>query len=47
MLSMQSISKKYGELYALKDAELEIKKGEMVALIGNNGFRKNNIDENY
>jgi ribose transport system ATP-binding protein len=37
VLQLQHISKEYPGVRALKDVSLEVKKGEILALIGENG----------
>lgn len=36
-VSMQSIQKRFGGIHALDNAKLELKKGEVLGLIGENG----------
>jgi len=43
MLSIQSLNVSYGQIQVIHDANLEIKKGEIVALIGCNGAGKTTI----
>jgi branched-chain amino acid transport system ATP-binding protein len=40
ILTVQSVTVRYGAIEALKDASMEIKRGEIVALIGANGAGK-------
>lgn len=42
-LSMQSVSKQFGAVTALADIELELRLGEVVALIGDNGAGKTTL----
>ena len=37
MLNVDNINVYYGQIHALKDVSLEVKEGEIVALIGANG----------
>ncbi len=43
MLSVKNINVYYGNIYAVKDVSFEIKKGEIVTLIGANGAGKSTI----
>ncbi len=43
MLKVENISKRYGDFLALKDASFELKKGEILGLIGENGAGKSTI----
>lgn len=40
MLKLENISKKYGDLFALKEVNLEVKIGSVIALLGPNGAGK-------
>ncbi|MCW8893885.1 MAG: ATP-binding cassette domain-containing protein, partial [Deltaproteobacteria bacterium] len=40
MLKIQNIQTFYGNIQALKDVSIEVKEGEIVALIGANGAGK-------
>ena len=40
MLNVDNINVYYGQIHALKDVSLEVKEGEIVALIGANGAGK-------
>ena len=40
MLKVDNINVYYGQIHALKDVSLEVKEGEIVALIGANGAGK-------
>ncbi|MBN1230709.1 MAG: ATP-binding cassette domain-containing protein [Anaerolineales bacterium] len=42
-INLQSISKKYGDTYAVQDLSLEIEKGEIFGLLGPNGAGKTTI----
>ena len=40
MLKVDNINVYYGQIHTLKDVSIEVKKGEIVALIGANGAGK-------
>lgn len=40
MITVQHLSKKYGDLVVLKDISTEIKKGEVISIIGPSGTGK-------
>lgn len=43
MISVKNISKKYGSLEVLKDVSLEIKKAEIVSIVGSSGAGKSTL----
>src|SRR3978361_1843041 len=43
MLKAQSINKSYGQLHILKGVDLEVKKGEIVAIVGASGAGKSSL----
>ena len=47
LLKVENLSKAFGENVVLKDINLEVKPGEIVGLVGENGAGKSTIDEMY
>ena len=45
MLKVDNINVYYGQIHTLKDVSIEVKKGEIVALIGANGAGKTRSEE--
>ena len=43
LLSTSKLSKKYGSRFALKDADIHIKQGDIYGLIGRNGAGKTTL----
>ena len=43
LLKLENVSKRYGRETVLKDVNLELKKGEIVGLVGSNGAGKSTI----
>jgi len=43
MIKLLNISKSYGEILVIDDANLEVKKGEFIAIVGNSGSGKSTI----
>ena len=43
MISVQNVSKKFGETYALRDVNLEIQTGEKIVIIGPSGSGKSTL----
>ena len=43
MLKVDNINVYYGQIHTLKDVSIEVKKGEIVALIGANGAGKTTL----
>jgi len=42
LIEVKNVSKKYGEFYAVRNINFNIKDGEIVGFLGRNGARKNN-----
>ena len=43
MLSARNIQKKYGQLQVLKGVDVDIKKGEIVSIVGSSGAGKSTL----
>lgn len=47
VLTVEHLTKKIGNKTILKDISLNLKRGQIVGLVGANGGRKNIFDESY
>ena len=43
MLKLENLSFSYGKIQAIRDVSLEIKKGEIMAVVGSNGAGKSSL----
>lgn len=46
MIKINNLTKKYKEKYAVNNLNLEIKSGELFSLLGTNGCRKDDNNQN-
>ena len=44
-IELRGITKTFGSVVANDHIDLDVRRGEILALLGENGFRKNHIDE--